>query len=186
MTRKTALLIIDAQTGIIEGLPEGPVHNAAELLQTMQTILLQARQQSIPVWYVQDLDVAEVGDEAFATHPAIAPLPDEPIIFKRATDSFHGTDLHEQLQAAGIQHLVIMGCQTPYCIDSACRKATTLGYDVTLVKDGHSTTDNDVLSAEQIIAHHNKILHGMGNLEPFILVRHSEENLFEPAHDSYR
>jgi len=186
MTRKTALLIIDAQTGIIEGPTDGPVYNAEGLLGTMQAVLSQARQQAIPVWYVQDLDVAEPGDKAFDTHPAIAPLPGEPIIHKRATDSFHGTDLHDQLQAAGIGHLVIMGCQTQFCIDSACRKATTLGYDVTLVKDGHSTTDNPVLSAEQIIAHHNKLLHGLSNLEPFILVRHSEENLFEPTHDSYR
>lgn len=90
------------------------------------------------------------------------------------------------MQANGINHLVIVGCKTEYCIDSACRKATTLGYDVTLVRDGHSTSDSAVLSGEQIIAHHNTCLHGLGNLEPFILVRHSQENVFEPTHDSYR
>ena len=28
-------------------------------------------------------------------------------------------------------------------IDTACRHATTLGFDVTLVSDGHTTIDND-------------------------------------------
>jgi nicotinamidase-related amidase len=186
MIRKTALLIIDAQVGIIEGPAYGPVHQPAELIVTMKKVLEEARRQSIPVLFVQDLDVAEAGQEAFAIHPAISPLPHEAIVHKSATDSFQGTDLHVQLQDLGIQHLVIMGCKTPFCIDSACRRATTLGYDVTLVKDGHSTTDSDVLTGEQIIAHHNSCLHGLGNLEPFILVRHSEESLFEPTHDSYR
>lgn len=186
MIRKTALLVIDAQTGIIEDPSNGPVHNPTGLIQTIQQVLTEARQKSIPVLYVQDLDVAEAGEEAFAIHPAIAPLPDEPVVLKRATDSFHGTDLHEQLQTNGINHLVIVGCKTEYCIDSACRKATTLGYDVTLVSDGHSTSDNAVLSGEQIIAHHNTCLHGMGNEGPFIVIRSSEEALFEPIHDSYR
>lgn len=152
----------------------------------MKGIIQKARSQAIPVFYVQDVDVAEAGTYEYAIHPEIAPLPGEPIIHKKATDSFHGTDLHQQLQAQGINHLVIMGCKTEFCIDSACRKATTLGYDVTLVKDAHSTTDNEVLQADQIIAHHNTCLHGLGNLEPFILVRSSDEDVLVPSHDSYR
>ena len=35
-----------------------------------------------------------------------------------------------------------------YCIDTACRHATTLGFDVTLVGDAHTTIDNEVLKAE--------------------------------------
>jgi hypothetical protein len=33
-----------------------------------------------------------------------------------------------------------------------------LGYKVTLVKDGHSTCDSPVLSAEKIIEHHSNVL----------------------------
>ncbi|NTU24280.1 cysteine hydrolase [Brevibacillus sp. HB1.2] len=185
MIRKTALLIIDAQVGIIEG-QFGPVYQPATLVQTLKKVREDAYSKDIPVLYVQDDDVGEVGSDDNAIHPEIAPLPSETVIRKLATDSFHGTDLHEKLQALGINHLVITGCKTEYCIDSACRKATTLGYDVTLVKDGHSTSDNKVLSAEQIIAHHNTCLHGLGNIEPFILVRESTEDVFVPTHDSYR
>ncbi|MED4752333.1 cysteine hydrolase family protein [Brevibacillus choshinensis] len=188
MNHTTALLVIDVQVGIVEGTPDhpNPVYAKESLVQTIQALIDHARTRSIPVLYVQDLDVKEAGEEAFAIHPALSPAPHEPIIYKRATDSFHGTDLHEQLQALGIKHLVIVGCKTEYCVDSACRKATTLGYDVTLVRDGHSTTDNAALHAEQIIAHHNTCLHGLSNLDPFILVRPSEEDVLVPSHDSYR
>lgn len=185
MIRKTALLIIDAQVGIIEG-PLGPVYQPHELVQVIKKVREAAYSKDIPVLYVQDADVGEVGSADYAVHPEFAPLPSETVIQKLATDSFHGTDLHEILQEKGINHLVITGCKTEYCIDSACRKATTLGYDVTLVKDGHSTSDNKVLRAEQIIAHHNTCLHGLGNIEPFILVRESSEDVFTPTHDSYR
>jgi len=35
---------------------------------------------------------------------------------------------------------------------------TALGYNVVLVQDGHSTWDMEDLSAEQIIARHNRVL----------------------------
>ena len=47
---------------------------------------------------------------------------------------------------------------TEYCIDTTCRRAVSLGYDVTLVADAHTTHDNDLLPAEKIIAHHNRSL----------------------------
>lgn len=186
MNRKTALLVIDAQTGIIEGMSHDPVYQKEALLQTIHSLVTQARSRHIPVLYVQDLDVAPEGDPAFAIHPSIAPAPHEPVFRKKATDAFHGTDLHERLQEIGIDHLVIAGCKTEYCIDSACRRATTLGYDVTLVGDGHSTSDSSVMPAESIIAHHNRCMHGLSNLEPFVVVRTSAEDVFAPIHDFYR
>jgi len=58
--------------------------------------------------------------------------------------------------------------------------------DVTLVGDGHSTTDSGALSAKQIIKHHNETLHGHYNVEHFSVVRNAVEDLFHPIHDSYR
>lgn len=186
MIRKTALLVIDAQTGLIEGPEIGPVYEKEQLLYVIKGLLCQAREQDIPVLYVQDVDVAPKDTAGFQVHPEIAPLAHEQIIHKKATDSFHRTGLHEELQALGINHLVIVGCKTEFCIDTACRRATTLGYDVTLVREGHSTTDNAMLSAEQIVAHHNTLLHGLDNADNFIMVRGAEENVFEPTHDQYR
>ena len=50
--------------------------------------------------------------------------------------------------------------QTEYCIDTNCRAAADLGYKVVLAKDAHTTFDTPVLSAAQIIAHHNRTLDG--------------------------
>jgi hypothetical protein len=87
------------------------------------------------------------------------------------------------LKSQKVEHVVIMGCKTEHCIDSAVRTATISGLDVTLVGDGHSTTDSGALSAEQIIKHHNATLHGHYNVEHFSVVRNAEEDLFHPIHD---
>jgi len=186
MSRNTALLVIDAQVGIIEGPQGGPVHNKEGVVEALARLVREAREKEIPVLYVQDLDVADQDDPAFQVHPAFAPQSGEIVVHKTATDSFHGTPLHEKLQQLGIDHLVIGGCQTEYCVDSACRRATTLGYDVTLVREAHSTKDNGVLTGEQIVAHHNRNLHGLSNVEHFIIVRSLEDSVFEPIHDNYR
>jgi len=102
MNRTTALLVIDAQTGIIEGMTDHPVSGKEKLVQTIRSLIDQARTKSIPVLYVQDLDAA------------------------------------------------------------------------------------DTLRAEQIIAHHNTCLHGLSNLDPFVVVRPAQEEVFVPSHDAYR
>jgi len=60
-------------------------------------------------------------------------------------------------------------------IDTACRHATTLGFDVTLVSDGHTTIDNDSLKAEQIIAHHNRALNGFNSGNHMVNVKPASE-----------
>ena len=43
---------------------------------------------------------------------------------------------------------IVMGAQTEVCVDTTCRRAFGLGFDVTLVSDGHSTWDNATLLCE--------------------------------------
>ena len=93
---------------------------------------------------------------------AISPLPGEPVIRKKASDSFFETQLAAELQAREAAHLIIAGAMTEYCVDTTCRRAVTLGYDVTRVADAHLTRDTPVLTAAQIIAHHNLLLNGFG------------------------
>ncbi|GED17508.1 hypothetical protein AMI01nite_54990 [Aneurinibacillus migulanus] len=50
------------------------------------------------------------------------------------------------------------GVQTEYCVDTTVKSAYSHGYKVKLVRDCHSTYNSDVLTAEQIINHHNNIL----------------------------
>jgi nicotinamidase-related amidase len=89
------------------------------------------------------------------------------LLVKRHPDSFQETELQRELKERDIEHLVIAGIQTEYCVDTTCRRAYSLGYDVVLVQDGHSTWDSEHLDASQIIAHHNNVLGGwFARLQP--------------------
>jgi nicotinamidase-related amidase len=102
----------------------------------------------------------EPGTPGWAIHPAIAPAGGDTVVHKRDPDAFQGTNLQAVLESGEIGKLVVVGIQTEYCVDTTCRRAYSLGYEVTLVADGHSTWDGDALTAEQIIAHHNDVLGG--------------------------
>ncbi len=159
--KNTALLIIDTQVGLIE-----PAYKGKEVLENINVLLTQARTCHIPVIYVQHDgpkgDGLEVGAATWSIHPAIAPRPGDLIVHKRASDSFYDTILKRELEAQGIKHLVVVGGQTEYCVDTTIRPATVEGYDVTLVGDAHTTEDYDeaLLTAAQRIAYHNDVVDG--------------------------
>lgn len=181
------LLIIDAQQELIDGnQKESAVINKDQLIRNINRVINKASEADTPVIFVRDLDVGEGKGDGFQVHDEINVPMDAKFFDKSATNSFHGTGLLDHLRTQQVEHVVIMGCKTQHCIDSAVRTATISGLDVTLVGDGHSTTDNDALTAEQIIKHHNHTLHGHYNVEHFAVVRNSEEDLFRPTHDSYR
>ncbi|HEV8190325.1 MAG TPA: cysteine hydrolase family protein, partial [Ktedonobacterales bacterium] len=154
MANKAALLIVDVQLGMFDEVD--PVYNGRELLETLDGLIARARETGVPVMYVQHQGRAghPLAPDApgYPIHPAIAPRPGEAVVTKRTPDSFHQTTLQEELAAKGIEQLVLAGIQTELCIDTTCRRASSLGYDVTLVTDGHSTWDRGRLSAAQIIA----------------------------------
>jgi len=67
-------------------------------------------------------------------HPTIVPKEEDVMIKKETPDAFHKTTLHQKLKSKGIEKLVIAGLQTEYCIDTTCRRAYSLGYEVVLVR----------------------------------------------------
>lgn len=165
----TALLIIDVQNAIIDGMGTAerqPIMDAAltETVGRLQSIQARARAAHIPVILVQHDGGA--GDplarpsNGWALRHEIAPVPGETVIHKTSCDSFHDTELQAELERLSATHLVIGGCQTQYCVDTTARRAVSLGYDVTLLSDGHMTGDEGNLSYEQIVAHHNAVLGG--------------------------
>ncbi|WP_164670113.1 cysteine hydrolase family protein [Virgibacillus doumboii] len=181
------LLIIDAQQELIEGnQEERGVFNKEQLIKNINLVIEKAGKSDIPVVFVRDLDVAEGKGNGFQVHGEISVPANANFFDKAATNSFHGTGLLSHLKSQEMEHIVIMGCETQHCIDSAVRTATINGMDVTLVSDGHSTIGGDVLSAEQIVKHHNETLHGHYNVDHFSIVRNTNEDLFHPTHYLYR
>jgi nicotinamidase-related amidase len=134
------------------------------VLSNITVLLSKARSSGIPVLFIQHDGPKghpiEAETAAWAIHPSIPPLSEEPVIRKKASDSFYETRLAEELQTRKISHLIIAGGMTEYCVDTTCRRSVTLGYDVTLVADAHLTRDTPVLASSQIIEHHNLLLDG--------------------------
>jgi len=156
-----------------------PVHDAARLLTNIVGLVERTRARELPVVFVQHCGSKghplEEGIPQWQIHPAVRPVPGELVIQKRFCDSFYKTDLHELLQARSVRELIIAGIQTEFCVDTACRRACSLGYEVTLVEDAHSTWNNRSLKAEQIIRHHNETLE-----QQFVALAKSEA-LFNPV-----
>lgn len=182
-----ALLVIDAQQELIEGNDkEQPVVQKKELIATINRVIGKAVDEGASLIFIRDRDVAGGKGCGFQVHSEIV-IPENAVTFdKSATNSFYGTPLLSYLKEKEVKHVVVTGCQTEYCIDTAVRYATVNGMDVTLVEDGHSTKDSSVLKGEQIISHHNKALHGHYNVDHFSVVRHSNEDVFKPSHDGFR
>lgn len=163
---KTALLVIDVQRGIMDDprLARKKVIDRAfsETVARIAALIDRARAAAVLVIYIQHDGGRghrlEPGTPGWPLRPEIAPQPGEPVIHKRACDAFFGTTLAAELAAGGIQRLVICGCMTEYCIDTTARRAVSLGYDVVLAADGHTTADTAALRFEQIVAHHNALL----------------------------
>ncbi len=158
----SCLLVIDVQWGMFQALKVPKVWNDGPLLARILTLIQKARAAGTRVVYVQHAgephESLAAGSPAFALHPAFAPQPDEPVVVKRRPNAFLDTPLHGLLRGWGIKEIVACGIQTEVCVDSTCRAAADLGYEVTLVSDAHSTWDNQILKAEQVIAHHNVTL----------------------------
>ncbi|MFZ3579480.1 isochorismatase family protein [Virgibacillus sp. DJP39] len=184
---KQALLVIDTQQELMDGgTEEQGVFEKEKVVTNVNTVIRKAINVSVPIVFMRDLDVSNGEGTGFQIHKDIK-VPSTAVIFdKAATNSFYRTPLLAFLNENYIEHLVIMGCKTEHCIDTAVRTATINRFDVTLVGDGHSTSDSKVLAAKQIILHHNETLHGHYNVDNFSLVRNTDEDLFTPTHNKYR
>jgi nicotinamidase-related amidase len=152
------LFVIDVQNAMFDE----PVHNGDQLLSKIGQLVAQAQASETPVIFVQHNTPAEgpmaPGAPGWQIHPSLAPSARDVIIQKWHPDAFQETQLQEELSKLGVSRLIVTGLQTEYCIDTTCRRAYSLGYEVTLVGDAHSTFDSETLPAAQIIAHHNAVL----------------------------
>ena len=74
----------------------------------------------------------------------LAPLPDEILFPKTSSSVFISTNIDYVLRNLGVRSLIIAGCLTDQCVDSAVRDACDLGYLVTVPTDACAT-----LSAER-------------------------------------
>jgi nicotinamidase-related amidase len=160
VSSETALLVIDAQVNMFA--PGSTVHHGETILKTLNSLIARARSAGVLVVYVQNNggkgDPDQLGTSGWQIHPALATQAGDLVLQKSTADAFHLTPLQKELTRRGIRRLVLAGMQTESSIDATCRRASSLGYEVLLIGDGHSTYDADGLPAVDVIASHNASL----------------------------
>ena len=92
------------------------------------------------IWVQHEGDDLPRNSTAWQLVPELAPAEAESRIYKRFESSFEGTALEENLACIGVTHIVLAGAQTNWCIRATAYAALDRGYDLTLLKDAHTTT----------------------------------------------
>lgn len=151
---RTALLIVDVQTGVVAG-----AHGRDAVVANIARLARRARDAGVPlIWVRHNSKEFVAGSEGWAIVAELDPGPGEPIIDKRYGDAFEDTALEQLLADLGVGRLVVTGAQSDACIRSTIHGAFARGYDVTLVADAHTTEDLSQWGApppDQVIAHTN-------------------------------
>jgi len=150
-----ALLVIDVQQGLFD--KSTPIYNAGKLLENINALVDCAHRAGVPVFYVQHANESWLspGSDGWQLHRGLQPLDTDCAVQKRHGSAFQGTGLGKELEARAIRRLVVTGLVTHGCVKATCLDAKKLGYQVVLVKDGHS---NFHKQAADVIAEWNQKL----------------------------
>ncbi len=156
---KTALLIIDVQQGLCEG--KHATFESQRVIANINIVSKKARDAGALVIFIQhesSSGLLAFSSKAWQLADGLYIEPSDLRVRKTASDSFHQTELDALLKQHAITDLIICGMQTEFCVDTTVRRALALTYPVVLVADAHTTEDSEILTAAQIILHHNRTL----------------------------
>lgn len=145
----TALLIIDAQQGLLEG--ERAVPDSAAFIEHLVALLTAARSAGALIIHLQNdgaqgtLD--EPGTPGWFIHPKLSPEAGEPVLRKTGDDGFDGTDLTEILTRNRVSHIAVAGLLSEMCVSATIRGALARKLEVVLIRDAHATYHLEDISA---------------------------------------
>jgi nicotinamidase-related amidase len=160
---RAVLVVIDVQNDAMrrEGklaLAGNNVDDMVAVLPRIAAFAEEARALAIPIIHVQmihkvhslaqsgphlrTMDTISAIEDAFleGTWGAelceeVAPLEGEPIVVKHRSSAFRGTDLDMILRATGRETVVVVGEQTPGCVEATFRDAAYHDYYNVLIED---------------------------------------------------
>lgn len=148
-----ALVVVDVQIGVMAESWE-----ASRVIKNLARAVERARKDGVPVIWVQhEGDDLPRDSNSWQLVPELTPEVGENRIYKRFPSSFEETYLEQILARLGTTHLVLAGAQTNWCIRATAYAALERGYDLTLLKDAHTTASIDLgngstVEASNIIA----------------------------------
>ncbi|TGV01649.1 isochorismatase family protein [Flavivirga rizhaonensis] len=158
-----ALLIIDMQKGSFT--PETPRHDTIGVVNKINSLAGKFRASENLVFYIQH-DGTKYNDfisntEAWEILSELQVSKDDILISKYANDVFYNSNLKSELEAYNINELYITGCATDFCVEATIQSALAKDYNITVVKDAHTTGNRPHLSAEKVIEHYNWVWQNM-------------------------
>ncbi|CRM36618.1 cysteine hydrolase [Pseudomonas brassicacearum] len=142
---KRGLVVVDLQN---EYLPTGnlPLTGIDAAVENAIRVISHARGTGFPVFHIRhesakDAPIFAKGSTGAEIQPDVAPQGNEPVIVKRHINAFRETDLRQQLEAADVKEIVVIGAMSHMCIDAVVRAAADMGYPVTVLHDACATLD---------------------------------------------
>ncbi|MFF8267195.1 isochorismatase family protein [Streptomyces sp. NPDC016562] len=146
----SALILIDLMPRIV-ALPVAP-HSGEEVQARCRRLADAFRAQGRPVVLVR-VERPNVTEQPPGSDLADGLVrPGDLVVVKRTVGAFHGTDLHEQLLARGVDTVVLAGLVTTMGVESTARAASDHGYEVEFVADAMSgfAADEHEFTVERI------------------------------------
>src|SRR5215813_4366230 len=145
---KPVLLVVDVHAGVMSHAWDAP-----RIVGNVSGAVERARDQGVPVIWVQHADdELRYGSPEWNWVPELAPAEGEPLIHKHYNSSFEQTSLEDELAKLGATHIALAGAATNWCIRATAYGALDRGYDLTLVKDAHTTGTMELDNGKRIEA----------------------------------
>jgi nicotinamidase-related amidase len=143
-----ALVVVDVQAG-----NTAAIWDAARIIRNVAHAVDRARGNDVPVIWVQHEGSDMPRDSAaWQIVPELTPIKGEARVYKRHESTFEDTTLEAHLARNGVTHIVLAGALTNWCIRATAYAALDRGYDLTLLKDSHSTASIDLPDGSKVDA----------------------------------
>jgi nicotinamidase-related amidase len=152
---KSAILVIDMLNDFVLSGAVLEVPAARNIVQNIKKRLEYARNNNIPVIYVNDSHYKDDSEfkqwppHAIAgTHGAeviddLKPQPEDYIVTKRRYSGFLGTSLDMLLRELEVKELIITGVVTDICVLHTAADGYMLGYHIIIPEDSVAALDDD-------------------------------------------
>ena len=133
--KRGVLVVVDVQVGVVR-----EAWDATRVVGNVAHTVERARALGVPVVWVQHSDdELPHGSPEWQWVPELVPAAGEALIHKHFNSSFEQTGLEAELARLGATHITLAGAASNWCIRATAYGALERGYDLTLVKDAHTT-----------------------------------------------
>jgi nicotinamidase-related amidase len=142
-----ALLVVDVLNDFRHPGGDRLLASFRERLPGLVAALEEAREDGVPVLYVNDSYGDWSGDRAGliarAALSELAPRADEPLVFKPRYSAFDHTPVELILRGLGVERILLAGGSTEGCIVQTGIDARELGFKVTILASACATVDEE-------------------------------------------